>query len=308
MNQENKAHSEELLTDAREYWWNDDYLALLAKRLDLNECDTLVDVGCGIGHLVFKLAPYLKMNCRVYGFDFENSYIDEAKKKATLLPNQNNIEFVFQQGDANNIPLEDSKADVAICQTLLMHVSNPLKVIQEMKRVTKKNGLIVAIEPNNMSLALLSNVFFSKQNIEKEIENTLKNIEIMIRIEHGKKMAGEGYNSIGDSLPILFREAKLNDIQVWLADKALSIIPPYDNIEKQSRVKEQLTWISNKQVVFDYQRNLKYYLKGGGSKMKFNQYWNGIKKISSVLKEAFENEKYITAGGSVMYIAAGRKL
>ncbi len=44
---EAKGHSEEYFGDFRDYWYNLDFLELMAKRWELENVKTLLDVGCG---------------------------------------------------------------------------------------------------------------------------------------------------------------------------------------------------------------------------------------------------------------------
>lgn len=297
-----KKHSLEYLGEARDYWWNEDYLNLLASRLIMSKCNILVDVGCGKGYMAYKFAPYLNMNAKVYGIDREQQWIDEAIQKTTTILNKNNVNFSFKSGDAYNIPLENDLSDITICQTLLIHLENPGKAINEMKRITKHGGWVVAIEPNNIINDLVSDSLS-----DEDIDDKIKAFEIQLRIEQGKKLLGEGYNSVGDLVPQMFVESGLKDVQVWICDKPLFIIPPYDTKEKILRVEETLSWLEREEVYLDYNGQLRYYLSGGGTEEKFNAYWIKNKEKMIRLKTALENQTYISSGGSLMYIVAGKK-
>lgn len=297
-----KPHSADYLGEARDYWWNEDYLDSLARRFELSNCTTLVDVGCGKGYMAYKFAPYLKYKAMVYGFDRELRWIKEARCKNRIQASRGDIEFHFETGDACNIPLPDGVADITMCQTLLIHLQEPLKAISEMKRVTNEAGWIVAIEPNNVVSSLIQDSLD-----EGNIEVKLADLEVQMRMERGKKTLGEGFSSIGDRVPELFQQAGLKDIQVWLADKALALIPPYDTHEKRLRAQELLDWVENEQAFLNYEEQLRYYLAGGGSSDKFHEYWLRLQGRMEKLKFGLANETYVYGGGSLMYIVAGRK-
>lgn len=298
----NKKHSQEYLGEARDYWWNEDYLGLLANRLSLSKCNTLVDVGCGKGYMAYKLAPYLNNDAKVLGFDKEQQWIDEAISRTRAVSNTNRVDFCFQVGDVAKIPLENSVSDITVCQTILIHLDSPVGAIGEMKRITKDSGWVVAIEPNNAVNSLVADSIS-----DEDIEDKVKLVEIQLRVELGKKLLREGYNSVGDFVPQMFKESGLRDIQVWLCDKPLSIIPPYDTTEKILRVQETLTWLEREKAHFDYHEQLQYFLSGGGTEEIFNDYWVKTKAKMERLKVALENQTYISPGGSLMYIVAGRK-
>jgi SAM-dependent methyltransferase len=299
-----KKHSEDHLGPAREYWWNDDYLELLAQRLHLRYTGTLVDIGCGKGMMGFMFSKHMPAGAQVYGVDFEPEYIEEAKQKAQSVYLHNDIRYDFRVGNASNIPLPDNLADLTLCQTLLIHVKDPRQVINEMMRITKPGGWVLALEPNN----LVPNLMFDRYGeTDFDVESTLEVLEIKLRIEKGKKRLGEGFNSLGDVIPDLFLKAGLENIKVWISDKALSIIPPYDTQEKMLRVEQMLQWIDSDAMGYDYQDNLNYFMAGGGDKDKFDAYWQRLLYNKIALKQRLLNEEYVSAGGSLVYIVAGQK-
>ena len=302
--QEEKRHSEDHLGPAREYWWNEDYLELLAHRLHLEYCTSLVDIGCGKGMMGFKFSKYLPAGASVYGVDFEPQYIEEARQRAQSVYLHNPIHYNFLVGNASDIPLPDNLADITLCQTLLIHVKDPQQVIKEMIRITKPGGWVVALEPNN----LVPNLMFDRYGeTDFDVESTLEVLEVKLRIEKGKKRLGEGFNSLGDVIPDLYVKAGLLDTKVWISDKALSIIPPYDSAEKMLRVEQMINWIESEAMGYQYEDNLNYFMAGGGDKDKFDAYWQKLLFNKFNLKQRLLKGEYISAGGSLIYIVAGRK-
>jgi hypothetical protein len=43
--QERKPHSAEYFGESRDFWWNQDFLELMAKRLQLAQVESVLDVG-----------------------------------------------------------------------------------------------------------------------------------------------------------------------------------------------------------------------------------------------------------------------
>jgi trans-aconitate methyltransferase len=56
----NEPHSAEWFGEQRDFWWNRDFLDLMAARWRLHEASSLADIGCGIGHWSRLLYPYLR--------------------------------------------------------------------------------------------------------------------------------------------------------------------------------------------------------------------------------------------------------
>ncbi len=61
------AHSAEYFGDARDHWWNRDFLQLVARRWRFDEVRDVLDVGCGVGHWGMLLAAVLPESTRVTG-------------------------------------------------------------------------------------------------------------------------------------------------------------------------------------------------------------------------------------------------
>lgn len=300
-------HSEEWINEDRDYWWNEDYIELLLKRHKLKNISSLADIGCGKGYMSFKFLPYLNNIKNVSGRDIETVHINDAILKSKKYPN---VKFDFKVGYAENIDIEDNSVDLSVCQTLLLHLNEPLKAIMEMKRITKENGTVMAIETNNSINNLVRNNIIGENDIASNIDNierTIKQLEYDLIIQKGIYNLKEGYLSIGDSIPKLFYEAGLKNIDVSILDKACSLIPPYDTIEKQIRAKELLSLIDNSLSEYDYNQMLKYFIAGGGTKENFNMYWDLQKEETKKIKQAILEEKYIMPGGALMYIVTGKK-
>ncbi len=301
-----KVHSEEWITDARDYWWNKDYLELILKRYKLTNIETLADIGCGKGYMTYKLIPLLKNIKKCFGRDIEELHIKDANDRANLFEN---IKFDFKVKNAENLDIPDNTVDLSVCQTLLLHVNNPIDVIQEMKRITKENGTVMAIETNNSINSLVANSVIGENNNENidDIDKTLDKLKFDLIIQKGIYNLNEGYLSIGDYLPKLFVEAGLKNIEVSIVDKACSLVPPYDTAEKKARAKEMLDWIENSSAEFNYNQMLKYYLAGKGKKEEFDKYWNIQMKETEKIKKVLQNETYVMPGGALMYIVTGIK-
>jgi len=301
-----EVHSEEWINDAREYWWNKDYLELILKRHSLLDITTLADIGCGKGYMTFKFLPLLNNITACYGVDIEHTHIEDAKNIAKKYPN---IDFNFMVGDANNLNIPDNSVDLSVCQTLLLHLQNPQDAISEMKRITKSGGTIMAIETNNAINSLVANSIIGENNTHhiEDIEKTAQKLKYELTIQKGIYNLNEGYLSIGDYIPKLFLEAGLKDIQVSIVDKACSLIPPYDTAEKQARAKEMLEWIDSSSAEYDYQQMLKYYLAGGGKQDEFDRLWTIEQEEAGRIKQAILDETYIMPGGALMYIITAKK-
>ena len=108
----------------------------------LKDADIILDVGCGSGTVTRDIARLTKG--RVIGIDGSRDMIKVAKN---ILKDCKNAELYV--GSADTIPFDKNVFDVVTCNLLSMWVDNPQKVINEMTRVTKPGGKVLAsLEPD----------------------------------------------------------------------------------------------------------------------------------------------------------------
>src|SRR6187401_2798038 len=98
-----RPHSADFLDEElRNDWWNQDFLALMGRRLRLEECHTVLDCGCGRGHWSRALAGTLPPDAVIVGVDKESAWIVDAaasSQRADL-----SHRFRFQQGFVEDLP------------------------------------------------------------------------------------------------------------------------------------------------------------------------------------------------------------
>ncbi|KAF9894171.1 hypothetical protein FE257_009144 [Aspergillus nanangensis] len=100
----------------------------------------VLDVGCGPGTITVDLATYVPEG-HVTGLEMVGDILPGARQLAESR-GIHNIEFVT--GDANTLTYADDSFDVVFCHQVLQHVGDPIAMLQEMKRVCKKGGLVAA--------------------------------------------------------------------------------------------------------------------------------------------------------------------
>jgi SAM-dependent methyltransferase len=107
----------------------------------LKDATYILDVGCGPGGVTKDIANHT--NGKVFAIDDSPDMIENAKKVLQGL----DIELWI--GDAQHLPFKNEIFDIAMCNLVLMWASNPQQVINEMTRVVKKGGKVIAsLEPD----------------------------------------------------------------------------------------------------------------------------------------------------------------
>jgi SAM-dependent methyltransferase len=111
--------------------------------LRLGEARSVLEVGSGLGILTREVARS-NPQAEVVGVEYSQAQLKKAEKHG-----QPNLRFV--QGDAHSLRFEDDSFDVVYCRWLLEHVSDPVGVVREMRRVLKPGGTIF-VQENDVSL------------------------------------------------------------------------------------------------------------------------------------------------------------
>jgi len=108
----------------------------------LKDANMILDVGCGSGMVTRDIARLTKG--KVIGIDGSKDMITVAKK---VLKDYKNIEL--RAGSAEALPFSNNTFDLVTCNLLLMWAEDPQQVVQEMTRVVKPGGIVLAsLEPD----------------------------------------------------------------------------------------------------------------------------------------------------------------
>lgn len=102
----------------------------------------ILDIGCGPGSITLDLAELVPEGS-VTAIDYSSTAINAAKENAAERGVKN---CQFKVGDAYHLYWEDNTFDVVHCHQCLIHVDDPGRVLQEMRRVCKVGGIVAARE------------------------------------------------------------------------------------------------------------------------------------------------------------------
>lgn len=119
-------------------------IGFLARALDLERIERVLDVGSGSGSFARWLAGVLRPDGCVYGIDYDVVAVRNAKCVSFW---DLSADLGFLAASADRLPLASSCADLVICRKLLCVLDRVDTAIREMCRVLKPEGMFVAIEP-----------------------------------------------------------------------------------------------------------------------------------------------------------------
>lgn len=296
-----KPHSAEYFGEQRDFWWNHDFVALMARRWQLDLVTSVLDLGCGVGHWGRVLLPHLPAEARLVGVDREPAWVEQASARADRAGLADRTSY--RVGEGERIPCEDGMFDLVTCQTVLIHVRDPKAVLCEMMRVTRPGGLIAVAEPNNLANGLV----LGRTMFHAEPERILELVRFQLLCNRGKENLGEGNNAIGDMLPGTFAEIGLSEIQVYVSDKAGAMYPPYCGREQQALREEAIAFAERGFWIWDEHDTRRFFLAGGGKAAEFDPLWSAAMTSARAIAASLRAGTEHHPGGGVHYLISGRK-
>jgi ubiquinone/menaquinone biosynthesis C-methylase UbiE len=157
--------------------------------------DNYLDIGCGNCKVTEKIGKLLGLdNENIHGVDFLE--FDEQKYSK-----EKNINFKLLEHNYKSLPYEDNSISVITLINVLHHVDNLNILLKEIKRILKKDGILMIIEPD---------VFDYVDYMLLDIEHLLyhfvynKNRDENLKIKDIKDISNNYYNWI--SLDIILKE------------------------------------------------------------------------------------------------------
>jgi len=120
--------------------WTGDLRRYLFEKAGLSQAQRVLEVGCGTGAIVEGLST----PAVIHGVDLQHTRLVEMHLHA---PGAAPV-----CGDALALPYPAGVFDLTFCHFLLLWVHDPLKALEEMKRVTRSGGEVLALaEPDHDS-------------------------------------------------------------------------------------------------------------------------------------------------------------
>ncbi len=101
----------------------------------------VLDCGCGPGTISIGLAEAVGPNGQVTGIDFVESQIAIAQARSAS-------NLMFRVGSIYELPFDDCAFDLVFSHALFEHLANPIRAIQEIRRVLRPRGVAGLCSPD----------------------------------------------------------------------------------------------------------------------------------------------------------------
>jgi SAM-dependent methyltransferase len=115
--------------------------AALLELASLSQGESVLDIACGTGLVTFDAAAAVGPDGRIVGTDISGAMVDAARERASQR-GASNVEF--RRMDAEELAFPDRSFDAVLCALGLMYVPRPEVAAQEMRRVVRPGGRVVA--------------------------------------------------------------------------------------------------------------------------------------------------------------------
>ncbi len=293
-------HSAAYFGDTRDFWWNDDYVALLARRMGLAAVTDALDAGCGLGHWGRVLMPHTPSTTWI-GVDREAAWVEGATRRTTDAGF--GARASYRVGSVESLPFEDARFDLVTCQTVLIHVPDVARVLREFMRVLKPGGRLLVAEPNNLADSLA----VGSARHDDPIDDRVELLRAQLVCERGKVAIGEGDNSVGDVLPGLVAAAGFESLSCWLSDRVQLLVPPYAGDDQRATRDELLDLDARGFWIWSRDETLRYYLAGGGAADGFDALWTRCRRARARDVEALRRGDFHVGFAGPMYVVTARR-
>jgi ubiquinone/menaquinone biosynthesis C-methylase UbiE len=123
------------------------YIGMLQEYLeaiDLAAAQSILALGCGTGVEVREVLRRPDFRGRVTAIDISTDLVDRGKGLAEQAGVAGRIEWLV--GDAQELRLSDGAFDLVLAHTLVSHVPDPKRVVEQAARVVRPGGTIVIFD------------------------------------------------------------------------------------------------------------------------------------------------------------------
>ncbi len=142
------------LRHLRERWWNDSFTSFLEESLRPRPGKRILHVGCGDGTGEVSLSRLRLSQIQLFGVDLLVQRLRQAREATRGA----NARASYAQSDACRLPFRAGVFDSSYCVAVLQHIRDFGQALGEMARVTKPNGRILVVEPDNAEVYWFSSL------------------------------------------------------------------------------------------------------------------------------------------------------
>ncbi len=174
-----------------------DLIARIAKKVNLNSNDRILDAGCGSGEHLLLLENMGFTN--LFGFDLSEEMVRIARKKCGHAK--------IEKGDTEKLDYPSDFFDAIIAISLLMYLPDPKKGLMELKRVLKNDGKLIVVNQNLKGskfkgmIARKGNINLYSQPWNKDVDWSLESTKSLLEDSGFKILYAKGFGFVLSKCP-----------------------------------------------------------------------------------------------------------
>lgn len=221
---------------------------LAVQRMRIPDGGKVLEAGCGTGTVFPALVAELGRGM-VVGIDHSLSFLQQARVRA------NDGGFgdlvLLVQGDVQALPFPDAWFDAAHTERVLMHVADPSRVMQELRRVVKPGGWIVCVEPDLAGMRIDVNPTENGAAIVRAFCATLRSPDMGLRLHREMALAGLVERSV-DTLTETQHELPEEVIDAWVDSAQIAVDRGWLSGEEAAETLDTLRAFGKRGVYMSY--------------------------------------------------------
>jgi ubiquinone/menaquinone biosynthesis C-methylase UbiE len=191
------------LKHLRERWWDESFTTFVRDTVQPRAGKRILDVGCGSGTAEVNLSRLRLSQVQLVGVDLISDRVREARAAAS----SHNARAHFAAADAVALPFADGSFDATFCVAVLQHLRDVRQAVCELARVTRPEGRIVAVEPDNEA-----RYFYSSSEVGMRAYEAAGQFFTSLARARGDSTDA----SVGPKLPQLFAQNGIHPLNVQL--------------------------------------------------------------------------------------------
>ncbi len=158
----------------------------------------ILEIGCGNGELWKENIKKIPRNVHIILSDISAGMVSDAqnglyKKAGSSYKEKLDNIFEFRAFDANDIPLEDSSVDVVIANHCLFYFDKTDRVLSEIRRVLKKDGILFASTYGSSHMKEITDLV---KEFDERISLAAKDLYLNFGLENGEKILNKYFSDV----------------------------------------------------------------------------------------------------------------
>jgi|EndMetStandDraft_3_1072993.scaffolds.fasta_scaffold69127_1 SAM-dependent methyltransferase len=191
------------LTHLRDRWWDASFTAFVRDTLLPRPGEHVLEVGCGAGIADLMLGLLEPGSVRYCGIDLKPARVRGARGAA----NDHALQLDLAVADVRNIPFRDATFECTFAIGVLQHVTRASHAVAELARVTRPDGRVLLVEPDNENRYWFSSLESGRRAFD---------LSTQFFAARAKETHEEIDRSLGPHLFALCRDAGIHGIGIHL--------------------------------------------------------------------------------------------